>query len=181
MNRFVMAITLGLAANLVGTSAYANGIINFEGSISGGTCPIEIINPGDNSPGGLVRMTPVHASTFTAAGQEYAGKSFILRVKDGATCNVPEDGGTGTVTFSGKSETADSFAIIGGDDAAKGVAIAIRDATGTAIGSGVASAPYPLAEIGSSDMHFDAYYRSTTATVIAGSASAAISYLVTIN
>ena len=176
-----IALTFGLAASLAGTSAFANtGTINFEGAITGGTCPIEIVNPGDGSIGGLVRMVSVDASSFTGVDQEYGGKGFSLRIKDGAECGVAVGGGKGTVTFNGTADGADYFAVRTTSDAAKGVAIAIRDSSGNAIGPGVASVEYPIAETGPSEMRFDAYYHSTQASVTKGVASADISFLVTI-
>ena len=125
-------------------------------------------------------MVNVNASTFTAAGQEFGGKPFILRVIDGAKCGLPAGGGHGKVTFSGAPEGTDYFAIRPGSDAADSVAISIRDSSGDAIGSGVASAEYPIADSGSSDMHFTAYYRSIGFPVTQGRASADIAFLVAV-
>ncbi len=177
------ALGLALAAALANTSALANtGTINFEGMITSSTCPIEVVNPGDGAIGNLVKMGSVDASRFTGVGQEYSGKSFALRLNDKGSCNLTGTDDVAKVTFNGVADSTDSyFAVTPTADGAKGVAIVIKDHTGEPIAPGAESAPYPLIKDGVTDMVFNAYYRSTSATVTAGTASADVQFVVAIN
>ncbi|BCX68053.1 MULTISPECIES: fimbrial protein [Pseudomonas] len=183
MKKHLLTLSLALTAALSGTSAFANtGTINFEGKITSSTCPIEVINPGDGSVGNLVKMGSIEASRFTAIGQEYSGKSFGLRVKGGAGCNLNPADNTAAVTFNGTADTSGNyFAVTPTNDGAKGVVIVLKDKTGTPIAPGAASADYDLNDTGETDMIFNAYYRSTAATVTAGAASADVQFIVAIN
>lgn len=184
MKTSLIALSLGLAASLAGPSAFANtGTINFEGKITSSTCPIEVVNPEDGSIGNQVKMGSVDANRFTAPGQEYRGKSFVLRVKDAGTC-----GGTtnkAEVTFNGTADPSGDYFSVGPDTdtgVAKGVAIVIRDRTGGSIAPGSTSAEYDLNAVGSTDMLFNAYYRRiSTGTVQPGSASADVLFVVAVN
>lgn len=180
MKKSLLVLSLGLAASLAGTSAFANtGTILFEGRITASTCPIDIVNPDDDNIGNHVNMGTVDASNFTAIGKEMPGKGFILRVKGGAGCTITP-GQVANVTFNGgQAGAAPYFAIRAGG--ATGVAIAIKDDTTTNLAPGAPSADYPLTVGAPTDMRFDAYYRSTAATVTAGTASADIQFVVDIN
>jgi len=183
MKQHLLALSLGLSTALAGTSAHANtGIINFEGRITSSTCPIEVVNPEDGSVGNQVKMGTVDASRFTAIGQEYRGKSFGLRVTAGDGCGFDPADNTAAVTFNGTADTSgDYFAVTPTADGAKGASISLRDHTGASIKPGAASADYDLNDTGTTDMIFNAYYRSTAATVTAGAASADVQFIVAIN
>jgi major type 1 subunit fimbrin (pilin)/fimbrial protein len=174
-------LSLGLTMAMAGTSAFANtGTINFEGRITSSTCPIEVVNPGDGSVGNLVKMGTVEASRFTAIGEEYSGKRFALRVSDPVGCGLTGPA-VAKVTFNGTADTSgDYFAVTPTADGATGVAIVIKDQTGTAIKPGGESAEYALDPTLPTDMIFNAYYRSTAATVTAGAASADVQFIVAI-
>ncbi|WP_248797034.1 fimbrial protein [Pseudomonas sp. MWU13-2105] len=186
MKTSLIALSLGLAASLAGTAAFANtGMINFEGKITSSTCPIEVVNPEDGAIGNQVKMGSVDASRFTAPGQEYRGKSFVLRVKDSATCGGTAN--TAEVTFNGVADSSGNYFSVGPDNdtsVAKGVAIVIRDKTGDSIAPGDTSAEYDLNATGPTDMLFNAYYRRTapaTGSVQPGSASADVLFVVAVN
>jgi major type 1 subunit fimbrin (pilin)/fimbrial protein len=177
----LFALSLGLAASLAGTSALANtGTLNFEGKITSSTCPIQVVNPEDDTTGSQVKMGSIDAKRFTAPGQEYSGKSFALRIPDRAGCAL-----TGTeakVKFNGAADaTGKFFAVTPTADGAKNVVIVLKDRTGASIDPGNDSAAYTLNATGRTDMVFNAYYRSTLATVEAGTASADIHFVVDIN
>ncbi|VVO42893.1 fimbrial protein [Pseudomonas fluorescens] len=182
MKKSLLALSLGLAAGLAGTSVFANtGTINFEGMITSSTCPIEVVNPEDGSIGNQVKMGSVDASRFTAVGQEYTGKSFALRVSGAPGCGVTPSS-TAKVTFNGTADpTGNYFAVTPTADGAKGVVIALRDKSAASIAPGSASVDYDLNDSGSTDMVFNAYYRSTALTVTAGAASADVQFIVAIN
>lgn len=182
MKKSLLVLSLGLAAGLAGTSAFANtGTINFEGRITSSTCPIEVVNPEDGSIGNQVKMGSIDASRFTGSGQEYSGKSFALRVTGGPGCNVTA-GSTANVTFNGTADPSGSyFAVTPTADGAKGVAIVLKDKSGTSIAPGAASADYDLNDSGPTDMVFNAYYRSIAIPVEPGAASADVQFVVAIN
>ncbi|WP_223463091.1 MULTISPECIES: fimbrial protein [unclassified Pseudomonas] len=184
MKKHLLALSLGLSAAVAGTSVYANtGTIHFEGKIKNSTCPIEIINPEDGSVGNQVKMGSIEASRFTAVDQEYRGKSFALRVSGGPGCGLKPADNTAKVTFNGTAHADDSdyFAVTSTPDGAGGVAISLRDRSGASIAPGTSSVDYDLADTGSTDMVFNAYYRSITLPVTAGAASADVPFIVTIN
>ncbi|WP_428846608.1 fimbrial protein [Pseudomonas moorei] len=181
MKKSLVALSLGLAAGMVGTSALANtGTINFEGKITASTCPIEIVNPEDGSIGNQVKMGSIEASRFTATGQELGGKGFALRVKGGAGCAITPTS-KANVTFNGAADPSGSyFAVTPTADGAKNVVLVLKDKTGASLAPGSASADYDLSASAPTDMRFDAYYRSTAAAVTAGVASADVQFVVDI-
>lgn len=182
MKKTLLALSMGLAASLTGTAAFANtGTINFEGRITASTCPIEIVNPEDGSIGNQVKMGSIDASRFTAVGQEYGGKRFALRVKGGSGCILTPTS-TASVTFNGSADaTGTYFAVTPTADGAKGVAITLKDKSGAAISPGGTSVDYDLDDTNPTDMLFNAYYRSIALPVTAGAASADVQFVVAIN
>lgn len=184
MKKSLLALSLGVAASLAGASAFANpGVISFEGMITNSTCPIDVVNPGDGSIGNLVKMVGVEASRFTATGQEYGGKPFVLRVKGGSGCVLdPTNPNVAKVTFTGVTDVSgDYYAVTPTADGAKGVAIALRDGTGKLLASGQESDAYPLNADRPTDLRFGATYRSILPAVVAGVASADIQFSVAVN
>lgn len=182
MKKSLLALSLGLAAGVAGTSAFANtGTINFEGKITASTCPIDIVNPADGSIGNQVKMGSVEAGRFTATGQEHGGKGFALRVPDSAGCLITPTS-KASVTFNGTADsTGNYFAVTPTADGAKNVVIVLKDKTGSPVAPNSASAEYDLNDTGPTDLRFDAYYRSTAASVSAGVASADVQFVVDIN
>lgn len=182
MKKSLLALSLGLAAGLAGTAAFANtGTINFEGKITSSTCPIEIVNPEDGSIGNQVKMGSIEASRFTATGQELGGKGFALRVAGGPGCVITPTS-KANVTFNGAADPSGSyFAVTPTADGARNVVIVLKDKTGTSVAPGSPSADYDLNDSGPTDMRFDAYYRSTAAKVEPGVASADVQFVVDIN
>jgi type 1 fimbria pilin len=179
LKKSLLALSLGLTAGLAGTSAFANtGNILFEGKITNSTCPIEIVNPENGLPGNHVNMGTVHTSSFGGANQEQPGKGFLLRVRGDGGCTIAP-GESAKVTFNGNPDTTNTyFAVTGG---ATGVVITLKDRTGANLAPGTASAEYPLTPGEVTDMRFDALYRSTVASPVAGAVSADISFVVAIN
>lgn len=183
MNMKLLACSLGLATTLAGASAWANtGTINFEGRITDSTCPIEVVNPGDGSVGNLVKMGTIESSRFTAIGQEYSGKSFALRVSDPSVCGLVSPNPVAKVTFNGTADASgDYFAVTPTTDGATGVVIVIKDKSGKSLAPGTESADYAVHPTEPTDMVFNAYYRSSVATVTAGTASADVQFIVAFN
>ncbi|MFU2326191.1 fimbrial protein [Pseudomonas sp. NFX98] len=183
MNKTLLALTLGLAASVAGTSAFADSVgqINFTGNINANTCPIDAIDPGTGATG-PINLGSVAVPDFGgAADTEVGGREFALRIKDGAVCGfVPGD--TASVQFDsthGNAGTGGRYYGIqtGG---ATGVALAIQDNDGKHVDSGTQSKDYPLNAIGETRMIFNAKYRSTSATVVPGPVIANINFLVTL-
>lgn len=177
MNKLKLALPLALISAFSTTSAFANtGTIRFEGNITAGACPIEIINPNDGSSGNVVKMGPTPAAQFTAVGQELAERHFTLRFPGGANCGA---GDTANVRFDGAADTSgDYFAVTPSADGATGVSLSLRDHRNTSIKPGGSSADYDLNDSGATDLRFMAYYRSTVASVSPGRASADIQFTV---
>jgi type 1 fimbria pilin len=183
MSKTLLALTLGLAASLAGTSAFANSVgqINFTGNINANTCPIDAIDPGTGATG-PINLGSVAVPDFGGvADTEVGGREFALRIKDGVVCGFTA-GDTATVQFDsthGNVGTDGKYYGIqtGG---AGGVALAIKDNDGKHVDSGTQSKAYLLNPIGETRMIFNAKYRSTAAAVTAGPVIANINFLVTL-
>ncbi|KAB0488510.1 major type 1 subunit fimbrin (pilin) [Pseudomonas reinekei] len=183
MNKTLLALTLGLAASVAGTSAFASSVgqINFTGNINANTCPIDAIDPGTGATG-PINLGSVAAPDFGgAADTEVGGREFALRIKDGAVCGFAP-GDTASVRFDSTHGSAGTggryYAIQTGG--ATGVALAIKDNDGKHVDSGTQSKDYPLNATGETRMIFNAKYRSTAATVVPGPVIANINFLVTL-
>lgn len=182
MKKSLLALTLGLATSLVGTSAFANSVgqINFTGTINANTCPVEPIDPG-TGVSGPIPLGNVAAIDFGGAvDREVGGREFALRIKDGAVCGFTA-GDTATVQFTsthGNAGTGGKYYGIqtGG---ARGVGLAIKDNLGANIDHGIQSKAYPLNATGETRMIFNAKYISTLAAVTPGPVIANIDFLVT--
>jgi len=176
MKKSIATLSLGLLAGLAGNAAFAStGSIKFEGTITPETCPIEIVNPGDGAVDDRVGMGDIPVGRFTGPNIEVRGASFDIRVPDKAICGITED--NAYVQFDGAAD-GNYFRIDTDSGAARNVAIVIKDATDTSITPGGTSADYLLNAAGPTNLRFDAYYRSTTSTVIPGRASATVQYTV---
>lgn len=182
MKRYLLALPL-LA---LGAPALANtGVINFTGSIKAGTCPIEISDPAGGS-NGEVRMGQALAGNFTGAGIESNRRSFTIKVSDASQCAGWDGSGSANVAkvrFTGMQGGADNgnlFALKGGANTATGLALGLRDKDKAQVGHGALSGEYPLAA-GPNDLTFEAFYKSTAATVSAGTADADVQLELVIN
>lgn len=183
MKRYLLALPL-LA---LGAPALANtGVINFTGSIKAGTCPIEISDPAGGT-GGEVKMGQAMAGNFTAAGTESNHRAFTIEVSDASQC-AGWDGSSGAtnvakVRFIGMQGGADNgtlFALKDGTGAATGLALGLRDKDNAQVGHNGLSGDYPLAA-GANNLTFQAFYKSTAATVTAGTADADVQLELVIN
>ncbi|MDR6714635.1 major type 1 subunit fimbrin (pilin) [Pseudomonas hunanensis] len=178
MNKTLTALALCMLSN----AALANtGNINFAGSITpGGTCPIEIVEPGT---GGTVLPRVVlgsyHPEYFTATGVKTREIPFAMRVTPGAGCTIPA-GGKATVTFSAiyGAEGTNLYRLRPG--AAKNLALAIQDSTLTNLAPGKASAEYTLDVTAPTEMLFYAMYQALDNKVEPGDAHTEVSFLVDI-
>lgn len=184
MNKSLLALTLGLAASLAGTSAFAAtsvGQVNFTGNINANTCPIDPIDPGTGTTGPINLGSVAVADFGGAADKEVGGREFALRIKDGAACGFTGSP-TATVRFDSTHGAAGTDGKYYGiqTGGATGVALTIKDNDGKHIDSGTASKAYPLNLIGETRMMFNAGYRSTSATVAAGPVIANVNFLVTL-
>lgn len=128
-----------------------------------------------------VKMGSVSAARFLTTGHEELGARFGLRISGAPGCGITATS-KAKVTFNGFPDPtdADYFQVTPGAQGAKGVAIAIKDTSGTAIAPGGTSVEYKLNETGHSDLLFNALYRSTEAMVTQGTASAAVQFSVDI-
>jgi len=174
-------IALGLSLGASAGIAHANtGSINFHGQVTAGTCSIEIIDPTTGLPLSRVFMGNVPASKFTSIGTEFGSRAFSMRITPGTSCDTTSK--KGVMTFTGAYGAAgtgsDLHALEPGS--AAGLALAIKDNTGTLIANGSDSKEYDLDETDPTDMLFSAHYRSTAATVTAGPANTDVAYVFTL-
>ncbi|MBH3411716.1 MULTISPECIES: fimbrial protein [Pseudomonas] len=178
MKKSLVTLSLGLLTGLAGNAAFAyTSSISFEGRITPESCPIEVVNPGDGSADDNVYMGDIPAGRFTAANVEVRGAAFAIRVPDKASCSITED--NAFVKFDGDADASGNyFRVNPGADSAQNVSIVIKDVTNKSIKPGETSEDYLLNASGPTDLRFDAYYRSTAATVTAGAASANVRYTV---
>lgn len=182
MTKSLLALTLGLAAGLAGTSAVAapsTGQINFTGNINTNTCPIDPIDPSTGAPGPIFMGDVAVADFGGNADQEAGGREFALRIKDGAACGFTA-GETATVQFTSTHGNAGTDGKYYGiqTGGAEGVALAIKDNDSTHVDHGTDPKAYPLNETGETRMVFNAKYRSTTANVVGGPVIANINFVV---
>ncbi|MBP0940380.1 fimbrial protein [Pseudomonas alliivorans] len=183
MKRSLLVLPLAVILNTASMSTFANsGTINFTGSITSTTCPIQIIDPVTGNPtGSLVNIGTVSASQFTVAGQEVGNRGFGLRLIPGGGCTV-NAGDTAAVTFTGvKDTTGDYFAFKPVNGPASGVVASIRDDKGALVANGKASRDFDLDVTAPTDMMFYVAHRSTSATVTAGSTEADVRFTIAIN
>ncbi|MFV3405052.1 fimbrial protein [Pseudomonas sp. NY15463] len=178
MKRTLIALAMGLSS----TAAFANtGTINFHGTITpGGTCPIEVVEPGTG--GGILPRVTVgsyHPSYFDKVGKQTRHVPFALRVTPGAGCTI-NPGEQGYVTFSALygPEGADLYSLR--PSGARGLALAIQDKSLTNLAPDKESAAYSLDDTKPTDMLFYAMYQSTAATVTEGDAASEVTFLVDI-
>lgn len=176
MKKTILMLALGIASN----SAFAapeTGQISFYGTVySGGTCPIEVVNPGGSV---VPRVTLGNFTTkyFSKTGTATPEVAFALRVTPDATCQIPA-GSKATVAFTplhGPIGT-DLYGIQGGG--ADGLGLAIKDRTHAKIAPGADSIAYDLYETLPTDMTFYANYESHLPTVKEGVAEAEVSFVV---
>lgn len=180
MKKSLLALSAGLVFSVAGTSAFANtGTILFQGKITAATCPIEVSPPG-GGVGSAVPLGEVAAVSFKAVGDEYNKTNFDLVVKDGAACSFNNN--TANVTFTGAADASGNyFAVTPTSDGARNVVIALRDETGNDIAPGATSNDFAVNDTGETRVRFNATYRSTAATVVAGTANADVGFTVAIN
>ncbi|HKS11424.1 MAG TPA: fimbrial protein [Pseudomonas sp.] len=176
MKRTVLMLALGMA----GSSAFAadeTGQINFYGTVyGGGTCPIEVVNPG-GSVIPRVTLGNFTAKYFSAAGVTTPEVGFALRVTPDTTC-VIVPGSKTKVTFTplhGPIGT-DLYAIRQGG--AGGLGLAIKDQAHAKLAPNTASMEYDLYSNRPTDLQFYAAYESHLPAVTEGLAEAEVSFMV---
>lgn len=174
MKRSLIALALAMAAS----AAHAlpdTGTVLFTGKVNGNTCSIEITDPYNDAVLNPVVLPEGEAAQFTAIGQESAPIAFGMKITDGTGCDTT--GKKGFVSFTGKDGAAGAgntlHALHAGS--AAGVALAIKDNTGTLIPYGAASKDYDLDV--SKTMVFQANLRSTAATVAPGPVNATVPFV----
>ena len=182
MKNTLFTLSFGLAISAVATSASAfDGTINFAGKINSATCPIEIIDPVSGQEGNLVELGEVDVSEFAGLGSEAGGRGFQLRITPNATCTITAPANAKVTFNSVQGGAGDYYGIKPLPGAAQGVAIALRDNSGTLLPGGTASTVYPLSDTDATLMYFTASYVAIEATVDAGPANADVNFRVDIN
>lgn len=174
------AIILGLA--MVSQPVLANsGSINFVGQVHSGTCSIEVIDPSTGLPASRIYMGNVNTAQFKQEDDEAANRSFGLRLTPGNGC-ILLPGAEANVTFTGNYGGAGAsgtlFALQPGG--ATGLALIIKDDTGTPIGNGIPSKRYPLNDSTPTHLLFSAAYKAIDTRVTAGFAMSDVQFRVDI-
>ncbi|KIY39753.1 hypothetical protein TZ03_15540 [Pseudomonas sp. 10-1B] len=178
MKRTLIALAMGLSS----TAAFANtGKIYFQGTITpGGTCPIELVEPGT---GGAILPRVVvgsyHPSYFDTIGKQTRHIPFALRVTPGNGCTI-NPGEEGYVTFTALYGPEGTNLYSLRPAGARGLALAIQDKSLTNLAPEQESAAYALDDTKPTDMLFYAMYQSTAATVTEGDAASEVTFLVDI-
>jgi type 1 fimbria pilin len=177
MKKTLIALALAMGAS----AAHAlpdTGTILFTGKVNGNTCSIEIVDPYNGAVLNPIVLPEAEASQLTGAvDKESSPLGFGLSITAGTSCDPT--GKKGVVSFSGKDGPAgagDTLHALHAGSAA-GVALAIKDNTGTVIPWGAESKEYDLNDTGESTMLFYANLRSTAATVSAGPVNATVPFV----
>ncbi|WP_144937762.1 fimbrial protein [Pseudomonas alabamensis] len=178
MKKIMMTLAIGLASS----AAFAGdekGYINFQGSVyAGGTCPIEVVNPGQGAMP-WVSLGNYTSKYFDATGKQTPDVAFGLRVTPDTICTIPSNS-KAKVTFESQHGTA------GGNneyyalqrEGATNLALTIKDDAYTPIPPVTASKEYDLYSNQPTDLKFYAAYVSTDASVGEGRAVAEVSFKV---
>lgn len=180
MKKLTLALALALSAGTA-MAADETGQIEFTGFINpGGTCPIDLVNPGLGDVPWVSLGTP-NASKFEKVGDTSEEVAFALRVTPGAGCVLPPTP-KATVKFEPLhgivGPGSDLYGIRLGGSAATGIGIAIKDDTHTKITPNTASKEYELYESSPSDMLFYANFESIADTVTDGLAQTQVKFTV---
>ena len=133
MKLSLLTLPLGLALSFSVNSAFATtGTINFAGKITSATCPIEIVNPETGVVSNHVPLGEVDVSAFTSVGIQAGGRGFQMRITPSSVCVMDPGKLNATVTFTSvQGGGGDHYGVKPVLGAAKGVAVAINDLTGT--------------------------------------------------
>ncbi|WP_028694923.1 fimbrial protein [Pseudomonas cremoricolorata] len=174
----VLTLALGLASSTA-FAADESGQINFYGTVyAGGTCPIEVVNPGGSV---IPRVTLGNFTSkyFSKVGVSTPEVSFALRVTPDATCVIPPNS-KASITFTPLhgSVGTDLYAIRQGG--ASGLGMSIKDELHAKITPGAASKDYDLYDNRPTDLRFYAAYESYEASVGDGLAEAEVSFVVSL-
>ncbi|MFJ4110452.1 fimbrial protein [Pseudomonas sp. NPDC089758] len=177
MKRIYAALALGL----IGNTAFASNIINFEGTVSaGGTCPIDVVTPGGPSLP-QIYLGDFKADDFTTIGYQTGQVKFALRVDPG-TCSIGA-GEQGYVTFKpnyGVDPSGQMYGLQSGVGYSSGLTLVIYDEDGAAIKPHTESKGYLLSDKVSTDMNFITRLQATDFSVTEGHIRTSVNYLVDI-
>ncbi|MFK0267442.1 fimbrial protein [Pseudomonas asiatica] len=169
--------TAALAMSLSSTAFANSGDIEFYGTITSGTCSIEIVDPATGGKMDRISMGNVANGRFTAIGSEGNLRPFAMRVTPGTGCDTSTN--QGYVTFNGAFGSAGTGGELHALEAggATNLGLAIKDKTNTLIANGSESKPYDLDATNPTDMLFYAAYRATAIPVTAGAANTVVSFV----
>ncbi|MBA1205197.1 fimbrial protein [Pseudomonas capeferrum] len=178
MKKIMMTLALSLASSTA-FAADETGRINFHGSVyAGGTCPIEVVDPG---AGVLpwVSLGNYLSKYFTTPGTATPDVAFALRVTPDATCVIAPNA-KAKITFEslhGPAGTGGEFYAVRGGGATH-IAVEIKDEDKNRVEPLDPSKEYDLYSSQPTDLKFYAAYVSTGATVGEGLAEAEVNFKV---
>ena len=168
--------TAALAMSLSSTAFANTGNIEFYGTITSGTCSIEIVDPATGGKLDRVSMGNVASGRFTAVGSESNLRPFAMRVTPDTGCDTSAN--KGYVTFKGRFGSTGTGGVLHALKAggATNLGLAIKDNSNTLIPNGSESKAYDLDATNPTDMLFYAAYRATAIPVTAGAANTVVSF-----
>ncbi|MCI0910851.1 fimbrial protein [Pseudomonas putida] len=177
MKRIYAALALGL----IGNTAFASNIINFEGTVStGGTCPIDVVTPGGPSLP-QIHLGDFRTDDFKAIGDQTGLVKFALRV-DPMTCTIGA-GEQGYVTYKpnyGTDPSGQMYGLQSGVGYSSGLSLVIYDEDGAPVEPNTESKGYLLSDSVPTDMNFITRLQMTDYSVTEGHIRTSVNYLVDI-
>jgi major type 1 subunit fimbrin (pilin) len=171
-------LALGMASSSV-FAAPEQGQINFYGTVyGGGTCPIEVVNPG-GSVIPRVSLGNFTSKYFDTSGTATPDVAFALRVTPDASCTIAPNS-KAKVTFTPLHGVVGTNLYAIRDGGAKGLGLTIKDQSRTKIAPEAESMEYDLYTDRPTDMMFYTAYESYLDDVTEGLAEAEISFVVSL-
>jgi major type 1 subunit fimbrin (pilin) len=176
INKKMILVALATGAVLTAVNANAaDGTVNFTGEIIDQACTVDI---GSNNTM-TVDLGRVARTAFQNTGDESDSTKFTIKL-----INCPSTVTSAQVKFDGANDSnnSDLLAITSGSAAAGGVAIKLMTADKSLLGLNQANSySYPLVTTADNNLDFYAAYKSTAASVSAGTANAVANFTVNYN
>ncbi|OZI77309.1 fimbrial protein [Bordetella genomosp. 12] len=166
MKKVLIATAIAASMALMGNSFAADtGTINFEGEITNSACSLGGGQLGTNM---TIQLGLISTNRFAAAGDRSPMVDFTIALV-GCDTSVAQNV---DVAFAPGAGAVVNSRLLGleNNGGAQGVAIGIQDQDGANVVIGGPATRYGLSD-GNNNLNFKAFYESTSATVVAGSAN----------
>ncbi len=178
MKKNILAVLL-TAGSLVALNAQASdGTVQFQGSISDGSCTVDIQNSGSSA--GNVVLGEVPKSAFSGVGSTAGGADGLASI-DVALSGCPATKTAAYIAFDGEYYNGNNeylkLSNYGDKGVATGVAIKILDGNGNHMKLGTKSPAITLTS-GSANVDFKANYVQVEKDIVEGTANATATMLI---